>query len=152
MNQILEKIDSIAQNTTEKHGFFVIDINVRGDKNKRIIEIFIDGEKSVSAEDLAEISREIGKQFEEDEKFDFAYRLDVSSPGTERPLKYLKQYPKHINRKFDINYKSGEEIKSFKGKLTGIEESYLLFHTDDKQDLKIKFEEITKAKVIISFS
>jgi ribosome maturation factor RimP len=152
MNQILEKIDNIAKNTAENLGFFVVDISVRGDRNKRIIEIYVDGDKSISADDLAEISREIGKKFEEDNQFDFAYRLDVSSPGTDRPLKFLRQYPKHLNRKFDISYKSGDDIVSFKGKLTGVEDIILSFYTEDKKEIKLKFDEIIKSKVIISFS
>jgi ribosome maturation factor RimP len=152
MNQILEKIDLIANNAAESLGFFVVDISVRGDKNKRIIEIYVDGDKSISAEDLSEISREIGKRFEEDKQFDFAYRLDVSSPGTDRPLKFLRQYPKHLNRKFDISYKSGDEVISFKGKLTGVDDSILSFYSDDKKEIKVKFDQIVKSKVIISFS
>ena len=150
MDPTINEIQQIAGTAAEQAGFFLVDLNIRGDKNKRIIEIFIDGEKSISAEDLAEISRSINKIIEEKNYFSGSYRLDVSSPGTERPLKFLKQYPKHLNRKFEITYKDIEE-KNFTGKLFKIENEDLYF-IKNKQEIKINFNDIIKATVIISFS
>ena len=80
-----------------------------------------------------------------------SYRLEVSSPGVDRPLKFLKQYPKHINRNFEIVYKSGETENKFTGKLISIERDELNFNSSGK-DILIKFNQITTAKVLISFS
>jgi len=79
-----------------------------------------------------------------------AYRLDVSTPGVNRPLKYLEQYKKHINRKFEVRYKSGENKKSIAGKLVKIENDNLYFYSG--RELTIKFKDIIKAKVLVSFS
>jgi len=79
------------------------------------------------------------------------FRLDVSSPGIDRPLKFLKQYQKHVNRKFDVSYQSGEEIKKLSGKLAAIEGDYLTFISNNKEVI-INFNNIEKANVIVSFS
>lgn len=152
MSHILENIEKIAGTAAEESGFFLIDLSIRGDKNKRIFEIYIDGEQNISAEDLAEVSRKIQALMEEDKSFDFSYRLDVSSPGTDRPLKFLKQFPKHINRKFEIDYKAGDEVKKIKGKLLKVEPESLVFLADNKEELQLNFNDIIKAKVIVSFS
>jgi ribosome maturation factor RimP len=87
---------------------------------------------------------------EAEELITSSYRLDVSSPGTDRPLKYLIQYPKHINRKLEIEYKDGDESKKVVGKLIRIVAEDL-FIEEKKNEFKINFESITKAKVLISF-
>jgi len=151
MDIIKENIVRISNEIAEKLNFFVIDINFRGDNRKKIIEVFVDAEKNIDADNLAEISREINSIIEEQDIIQQAYRLDVSTPGVDRPLKFLKQFPKHINRNFEVTYKTGNETKTITGKLLFIEREELTFLSDKKEFL-IEFNNITTAKVIISFS
>ena len=151
MNIFDEKIKVIANSVVEKNGFFLIDFVLRGNEKNRVIEIFIDGEKNISAEDCANISREINTEIETQNLNESNYRLDVSSPGIDRPLLYLKQYPKHLNRKFDISYNQNNETKKLTGKLMDVLGEDLTFLSDNKQII-INFNNIKKAKVIASFS
>lgn len=130
----------------------MIDLVLRGEKRNRVIEVFIDSEANVSADDCAGISREIDKKLEEQNLFESGYRLEVSSPGVNRPLKYLKQFPKHINRKFDVSYRDSVNVKKFSGTLKKVEGNYLVFVKSNREELEIDFSDIIKAKVIISFS
>jgi len=146
-----ENIVRISNEIAEKLGYFVIEISYRGDNRKRIIEIYIDAEKNISADDLAGISREINAVLEEQNLIKDSYRLEVSTPGVDRPLKYSKQFPKHINRNFEVTYKTGDETKTITGKLLSVEREELTF-LSDKKEILIEFKNITTAKVIISFS
>jgi len=150
MNSLRENIVQMTQEITSSSGFFLIDIVIRGTERNRVIEVFIDGEKNITAKDCAEISRKLNEVFEEKELIKATYRLDVSSPGIDRPLLYLKQYPKHINRKFEITYNYDDEKRKFKGTLIKIEGEYLTFVTNKEQI--INFKDIINAKVLLSFS
>ena len=150
MNSLRENIVQIAQEITSSSGFFLIDIVIRGTERNRVIEVFIDGEKNITAKDCAEVSRKLNEVFEEKEIVKAAYRLDVSSPGIDRPLLYLKQYPKHINRKFEISYNYNDEKRKLKGTLKKIEGENLTFLTNQEQI--INFNDIINAKVLLSFS
>lgn len=151
MDKLKENIVEISNKIAEKLGYFVIEVIIRGDSRKRIVEIFVDAQQNVSADDLAEMSREINSIIEEESIIKESYRLEVSSPGVDRPLKFLQQYPKHVNRNFEVVYKSGEEEKKFTGKLKSVERDELIFVSAGK-DILIKFNSITTAKVLISFS
>ena len=151
MDIIKENIVRISNEIAEKLNFFVIDINFRGDNRKKIIEVFVDAEKNIDADNLAEISREINSIIEEQDIIQQAYRLDVSTPGVDRPLKFLKQFPKHINRNIEVTYKTGNETNTITGKLLSVESEELTF-LSDKKEVLIEFKNITTAKVIISFS
>jgi len=150
MNSIKQNILNAVKEISEKNNLFLLEVLFRGTERNWVIEIFIDGEDILSADDCARISREINQVIEEKELLNSAYRLDVSSPGVDRPLKYFKQYKKHINRKFEIRYKSGENKKSITGKLVKIEDDNLYFYSGREQ--VIKFGDIIKAKVLVSFS
>ena len=151
MDIIKENIVRISNEIAEKLNFFVIDINFRGDNRKKIIELFVDAEKNIDADNLAEISREINSIIEDQDIIQQAYRLDVSTPGVDRPLKFLKQFPKHINRNFEVTYKTEDETRTITGKLLSVEREELTF-LSDKKEVLIEFKNITTAKVIISFS
>jgi len=149
MNQNFENIREIAKQVSEQNNLFLIDLIVRGSEHSRVIEVFIDGEKNISADECALVSREISKQIDEKELLK-SYRLDVSSPGVDRPLIYLKQYPKHLNRLFEIEFNASGSSSTFKGKLVSIEDEVLTFRSD--KEIKIKFSEIVRAKVLVSFN
>ena len=151
MDIIKENIVRISNEIAEKLNFFVIDITFRYDNRKKIIEVFVDAEKNIDADNLAEISREINSVIEDQDIIQQAYRLDVSTPGVDRPLKFLKQFPKHINRNFEVTYKTEDETRTITGKLLSVEREELIF-LSDKKEVLIEFKNITTAKVIISFS
>ncbi len=148
---IKSKILSIIIPVIESKNLLLIELIIRGDERKRIIEIFVDSFENISAESLAELSREINNLLQTEESFLENYRLDVSSPGVDRPLKYLAQYPKHINRMFEISYQSDNETKYIKAKLISVKNEELLFN-DGKNEILINYNQIIKAKVLISFS
>jgi ribosome maturation factor RimP len=150
---ILEEknILNITNQILEEKNFFLIDFVFRGNPNERIIEIYVDSEKYVTAEALAELSRLINSGIEQNNLLTSKYRLDVSSPGTDKPLKFLGQFPKHVNRKFDVSYSSGDETKKITGKLIKVEGDILVFQIN-QNELSINFNNIKKAKVLVSFS
>lgn len=148
MNPLVEKIKALATKVAEHHGLCLIDIVVRGTAGKPVFQVFIDGEKNVTADDCSKVSLELQRFINSESLFE-DYRLDVSSPGVDRPLKYLWQFPKHLNRDFEVVFKDGDSSRTIKGKLTGIEDDYLTF--SDDSEMKLKFNDIIKAKVLVSF-
>ncbi|MFA4924882.1 MAG: ribosome maturation factor RimP [Ignavibacteriaceae bacterium] len=159
MQLIEKKIVTITKEVTDQNGLLLIDFLFRGFHNSTVIEVFIDGEKSVSVDDCAKVSREINEKIEAENLFEASYRLEVSSPGVERPLKFLHQFKKHINRSFDLQLTeepgtspnpepSGKKVT---GKLLSIEGDNLVFLIQ-KEEAVVPFNTIKKAKVIISFS
>ena len=151
MNSVDQNIYNLANETVEENNFFIVDFVFRGNPNNRIIELYIDSEKNVSAEDLAAISRLIIGKFEGQNIIESQYRLDVSSPGTDKPLKFLKQFPKNVNRKFEVSYSTDEGTKKFTGKLIRVEGDNVVF-LFNQNEIIISFNNIKKAKVIVSFS
>lgn len=144
--KILQKFEELIN----QNGYLLIDLNLRGDNHLKIVEVFIDNEKGITTDDCVFVSRLLNELIEQEKIFDINYRLDVSSPGIDRPLKYLVQFQKHINRKFEIQYKTENDTKKLTAKLVRIQND-ILFFADKKEEIKINFNNIVKAKVLISF-
>lgn len=144
--EILSKFEEIIAS----QGYLLIDAVFRGDNHLRIIELYIDNDKGITADDCTIVSRALNELIKSGDLIETNYRLDVSSPGIERPLKYLVQYGKHLNRKFEIVYRSGSEEKKVTAKLVNVISDDLFF-TEKENEIKINYKDIIKAKVLISF-
>lgn len=152
MDLFKAKISEIAASAAEKNNLFLIEVVIRGHDRNRVIEVYYDSTRDLDAETCAMLSRELNDEIEQKGLINSPYRLEVSSPGVDRPLKYPGQYPKHLNRSFDIVYKDAEDEKKLNGKLRTIEGDDFIFETNKKELIKINYNNIIKAKVNISFS
>ncbi|MDX1372685.1 MAG: hypothetical protein R3321_09455, partial [Nitrososphaeraceae archaeon] len=140
MISLKENIINIARKIAVDENLLLIDVIVRGHEKSRVIEIFIDGKEAVSAETCAAFSRKIIKIIEDEDIISSGFRLDVSTPGVERPLKFIEQFYKHLNRNFEVKYKSGDSVVKFSGKLIEIIKNELTFKND--RELLINFKNI----------
>lgn len=145
-NKILPEIEKAVQNA----GLMLIDVVIRGKDNNRTIEIFVDGDDFVTTKVCTDLSREIGEAFDEADLISSKYRLEVSSPGIGRPLKYLRQYKKNLDKHFEIEFAKENETKKIKGKLIEINGQVLVFGAG-KEVINIDFSNIKTAKVLIRF-
>lgn len=102
-----EHIIESIRNISASHGLYLIDIVVRGSAQKRVVEIYVDSESGVTLDLCAEVSSLVGELFEKEEMFAGQYRLEVSSPGTDRPIEYPWQFRKHRGRLLKVTLTDG---------------------------------------------
>jgi ribosome maturation factor RimP len=148
INQITEKLESLIEGST----LFLVEIKVKPTNN---IKIFLDGDSGVTIEAVSKINRALYKYIEENELFpngDFS--LEVSSPGVDEPLKFLRQYKKNIGRKVEVTLNEGEQ--PVEGTLKEATETEITIEEviGKKKEIKetvIPFNNIKKTVVQISF-
>ncbi len=147
----IEIIEPKIKEIVEDKNLFLIDILWRGTDSFRVLEVFIDNVDGITTEICSDVSREIEKFIDEERLIKGKYRLDVSSPGIGKSLKFAGQYPKHIGRNFKV--KLGEEkeaTEKFEGKLLSVNGDEFTFEVNGKERI-VNFNNIKQAKVQISF-
>jgi ribosome maturation factor RimP len=98
----------------------LIDVVIKSTGSGKSVEVFVDCEKGVTTETCSEVSREIGGLIEAAGVVQGAYRLTVSSPGIERPLKYFWQYGKHVGRKLQLKVRAAAGTREVDGRLQSL--------------------------------
>ncbi len=149
MNLNKNKIENIIKEETENIGYLFIEIDFRGDSRNHILEIYIDNEVGVTTVDCARVSRAIGDIIEEEGLIESKYRLDVSSPGIDRPLKYIQQFKRNIGRSFELQLEDNNDLKLL-GKLLELDDDDLKFQIK-KEVRVINIKNIKSAKVLVRF-
>ena len=149
MNLNKNKIANKIKEETENLGYLFIEIDFRGDTRNHILEIYIDSEVGITTIDCARVSRAVGDMIEEEELIESKYRLDVSSPGIDRPLKYIEQFERNIGRSFELQLEDENDSK-LEGKLLELDNDDLKFQI--KKEVKvINIKNIKSAKVLVRF-
>ncbi len=140
---------------------YVVDIQLKKGRQNALI-IKIDTDEGISLSLCETISRELAYWLDETDKLDFAYRLEVSSPGIGYPIKIKRQYKRNIDKYLRVSLDEGKQIE---GKLLSVEDEGIILAVTiaDRRKGKIKslqqeesgtllkFSEIKESKVIIHF-
>lgn len=142
--QILNKVKKI----TEDLGYLFIELEFRGDSRNHILELYVDNETGITIDDCSEVSKAIAELIESDNLIESRYRLNVSSPGIDRPLKYISQFQKNVGRSFEIIIEETNE--KFKGDLLSVNDDHLEFKIG-KEIKVINIKKIKSAKVVVRF-
>ena len=145
-----DQITKLVTGLLPDSSYFITDVVVKPAGNKTKISVFLDGDKGIDIGLCADISRQLGKQLELQDLIDFAYTLEVSSPGTDRPLTMLRQYHKNIGRKVKVTLPE-EQIE---GALQEVHETYIVVNQlmgKQQKSREIKLSEIVKTQVLVSF-
>ncbi|WP_235298703.1 LSm family protein [Portibacter marinus] len=152
--QIAQLLEEYFQDS-ELDDCFVTELNVSGNN----INVFVDSDSDMGFDKCRKISRFLEGHFDETAVFGEKYKLEVSSPGIGKPLKFKRQYFKNIGRTVEVTTKDGEQVK---GILKSVEDDRieLEYEVKEKQGKKkikktvqhpIKDEEIEKIIVKVSF-
>lgn len=103
---LVEKIDEVIQ----PQGFECIELLITSDKTKSlklyIDRIPTDGEaQTVSVDDCAVVSRLLDEQSWFEDVVQGAFRLEVSSPGVDRPLRFVRHFKRYIGETVKVQLK-----------------------------------------------
>jgi len=153
MNIEKRVIELVEEKIADRPDLFLVDVQMHG---SGILSILVDGDNGVAISDCVAISRHVGFHLEEENAIEQAYRLEVSSPGIDTPLKSLRQFQKNINRSLKVKLKDGS-IRE--GKLMAADDSGITIQESVKEKAKkavllesyIKFEDISETIVLVSF-
>ncbi|MCS7018361.1 MAG: ribosome maturation factor RimP [Cytophagales bacterium] len=158
--ELEEKVAAYVQSLLEE-SFFLVDVQFHDKSGRARLVVSLDGDRGVSVDYCASISRQLSEWLEEQNLIQNAYVLEVSSPGVGQPLKMLRQYYANIGRTLRVDTTTGV---THKGKLVQVSPESILLEPlpvkktkkaqqkiSQQQAMLIPFAEIAKAVVEISF-
>ncbi len=146
MKAIEEKIQGALEPILQRNGAFLVDTEIRTDRGRKVIQVFVDTDSGITIEQCAEISRDLSRELAITQFVQGDYELEISSPGLDRPLRLLRQYGKNLGRTFLVKFKLEEGPRVVTATLTKIENNELTFKDKEGDSLRIPFESIIESK------
>jgi len=148
MNEMIE--ERIAKVLEERYkeedlnGCYVVDVK-RLPNNK--LEVYIDADKQLTIDMCKKTSRYLEKLIEENGWMPEKYKIDVSSPGLDNPLKLRRQYVKNLGRKAHIKLVEDQHAE---GVLHQIKENEVVIKIGEEERI-IPWNDIVETKILVSF-
>jgi ribosome maturation factor RimP len=126
-------------------GFELVDARASG--GGRHLTIFIDRPGGITVDHCADVSRQLSRVFEV-EGIDFD-RLEVSSPGLDRPLRKAGDFERFAGSKVDVKMrmKDADGRKRFTGLLKGVRDGAAVVQVEGRE-VALELNGMDKARLV----
>ena len=157
--QPLEHLRAIAERVAASRGLTVWEIQSRRESSGHVVRVFIDRpgpaatpEDSVSIEDYEQVNREMSTILDVEDPLPFAYTLEVSSPGLDRPLRGGDDYRRFAGRLAKVVVSEAvDNQKAFEGRLRGVDGSDVLLEAPNGRMHRLPLGLITRGRLEVEF-
>jgi ribosome maturation factor RimP len=156
---VLERVRAAAARVAAGYGLELYDVQFRREGSGMVLRVQIDrpgpastAEESVSVDDCARVSRDLGAILDVEDIVPTAYTLEVSSPGLDRPLRDAGDYRRFAGRQAKIVMSEPVDgQRYFKGRIGGLEGSDVVIDGEDGRRHRVPLRIITRANLEIEF-
>jgi len=151
MKSLTDKIEDAISPSITGMGFEIVQVKMMDGRSSQTLQIMAERpDGSMSLDDCAAISRQVSAVLDVEDVIPTAYRLEVSSPGIDRPLVKLSDYTKYAGHAVKVETVlpiNGR--KRFAGTIEGVTGNDVNIVVDGKVHA-LPFIDIQSAKLVLT--
>lgn len=127
-------------------GYELVDLQAAN--GGRFLRLFIDKPNGIDVEDCAAVSRQLSRVFEV-EGVDYD-RLEVSSPGLDRPLRKQADFARFAGQRADVRMRTADASgrRRFIGRLQGAEGGQVTMEVDGHAMVRLAIDDVDRARLV----
>lgn len=148
-SEIIGKITEIAERVGAREGIEIVEVQLLGAGNNRVLRIFIDKPEGVSHADCETISLQVGTILDVEDVIPGAgYTLEVSSPGVERKLAKPGDFQRFTGKKAKIILREpAGNSRRVEGTIGGFNDGIIRLELEEGDSLSIPLDQVEKANL-----
>jgi ribosome maturation factor RimP len=150
------RVAAIVEPVLESLGYRLVRVRVSGTDGCTVQVMAERADGTMSIDDCEACSRALSPVLDTADPVDRAYRLELSSPGLDRPLVRQSDFDRYANNAIKIEMAVAVDgRKRFRGQLLGAEGNLARLKRDDatageSADVLLPIEEMTEAKLVLT--
>ncbi len=123
-------------------------VDLQATQGGRLLRLFIDKTGGIDVEDCAAVSRQLSRVLEV-EGVDYE-RLEVSSPGLDRPLRKASDFARFSGHKADVRMRTPDATgrRRFVGVLRGVAGDAVDVELDGKTTVRLALQDLDRARLV----
>ncbi len=158
-----DRIAELVWPVCRAHGVELVQVALVTEHGQAVLQVLIDRPGSelgpgmgVTLADCQGVSRDLGPALDVHDIVPGRYRLEVSSPGLDRPLVALRDFERFAGREIMVHKRTpipdgrGGERRKFRGQLLGVDGERVRIEVEGSE-LQLPHTEIAKANVVYKF-
>ena len=145
--QIVDEIEGLAEPLLEAEGFALIEVEYLRERNGLTLRVIIDKEEGITLDDCANVSSQLGDLLDAKLERLGPYKMEVSSPGLDRPLTKLKHFEYFKGRQVFI--RMGDPLAGaldLRGVLMGMSHGVVTLEAKG-QAISVPYDDIREARL-----
>jgi ribosome maturation factor RimP len=150
---IKDQIAELVTPSIEAAGFFLEDINIVSPGNHRIVTCIVDGAAALNLDQVTSASKIISELLDAAHFMgETPFTLEVTSPGTDRPLTLPRHFAKNHTRLLKATLNDDSVVT---GRITDNSETSVTLEVQEKKEIKsveLSLADIKRAVVEIEFN
>ncbi|HTT47552.1 MAG TPA: ribosome maturation factor RimP [Pseudolabrys sp.] len=150
------RVAAIAEPVIEQLGYRLVRVKISGADGCTVQLMAERPDGTMAVEDCETVSRALSPVLDMADPIERAYRLEISSPGIDRPLVRKSDFDRYAGHlvKIEMLIPIGGR-KRFRGQLLGTEGEAARLHRDDateseEAEVLLPIEEISEAKLVLT--
>ena len=119
---IKERLVELVEEPLLSEGYELADLTLASHAGRHTVRMYLYGKNGVPVDECARLSRVVGNIIEATDLFEHGYRLEISSPGLDRPLSSVRDFRYRVGETVRISFaESGR--KEIKAKIIGVDDN-----------------------------
>jgi len=146
---VVDKIREIAERVASDVGLEIVEVQLLGGGQSRVLRIYIDKPEGVTHADCEYISQNVGTILDvEDVVPGTGYTLEVSSPGVERKLTRPREFERFVGQKVKVVLRQPvENQRHWVGALKSFAEGIITLEPSPGRSVQFPLEQVEKANL-----
>jgi ribosome maturation factor RimP len=150
------RVSAVAAPVLQGMGYRLVRIKISGEAGCTVQIMAERPDGSMQIEDCEAISRALSPVLDIADPIERAYRLEISSPGIDRPLVRRSDFERHVGHLVKVEMALAHQgRKRFRGLLAGVEGDSVRLHRDDIRadedaDVLLTMEDIADARLVLT--
>jgi ribosome maturation factor RimP len=155
---VAARVAAVAEPVLEGLGYRLVRIRISGEAGCTVQIMAEKPDGTMLIEDCEAVSRALSPVMDVADPIERAYRLEISSPGIDRPLVRRSDFDRHIGHMLKIELLTPQDSrKRYRGLLQGIEGTSVRVTRDDARaeqdrDVSVPLDNIAEARLVLTDS
>lgn len=132
-------------------GLLLEDVTVAAAGRRKVVRVVVDlpdGPGGVGSDQLAAVSREVSRVLDDADLVEGAYTLEVTTPGTDRPLTEPRHFRRAVGRLLAVRTTDGRDLT---GRLREADEGRIVLDVDGAAE-ELGYDRLARARVEIELN
>lgn len=140
-----EQIAEIAEPLARDAGLDLVEVEVKGGGAQRLVRVIVDRKGGVTVEACQRLSQRMSVRLDEEDPIEGRYKLEVTSPGTDYPLRGQAAFDRVEGRAVLVHHDAGDgRVLQVRGSVVRAEEDAVVLDVDG-EERRLPYDEIVKA-------
>jgi len=150
MNSTVSQLHQSLSPIVNGLGYELLGLEWHSQGRHSLLRVYIDHEDGIGIDDCEAVSRQLSAFLDVEDLIPGKYRLEISSPGLDRPLFSVEHFSRFIGEEVKLKcHGSTNGQKRYTGIIQSVEQNGdIVIVTENGEQLTIPFNNIAKANLV----